>query len=120
MRHRKTGKTLDRPRAARVALLKHLATSVIVHDHVVTTDARARAVRPIIERAITRAKSPSLANRRQLLRQFAPTTVQHLLTILGPRFQARPGGYTRVLKQARRRGDGAALVVVQLTAAGEK
>ena len=116
MRHRKAGFTLDRKRAPRVAMLRQLATSLIVHERITTTFARARAVRPVVEIAITRSRKPSLASRRELLKNFSPTTVERLLSTIGPRFAQRPGGYTRMTKRTPRRGDGAAIVTLEFVA----
>lgn len=113
MRHRKSGFTLDRTRAPRVAMLRQLATSLIIHERITTTFARARAVRPLVETAITRSRKPTLAARRQLLKDFSPTTVNRLFTTLGPRFLERPGGYTRMTKRGPRQGDGAAIVTLE-------
>jgi large subunit ribosomal protein L17 len=113
MRHRKAGFTLDRTRAPRVAMLRQLATSLIVHERITTTFAKARAVRPLVETAITRSRKPTLAARRQLLKNFSPKTVDRLLTQLGPRFAERPGGYTRMTKRGPRKGDGASVVTLE-------
>lgn len=115
MRHRKTGKTLGRPKASRDALLRHLVTSVILYEKIKTTQAKARAIRPMIERVITRGKKPTLANRRNLLSFFyTDHPVKKIFEVLGPRYQSRPGGYTRTTKLAPRKNDGAQMVMIEL------
>lgn len=108
MRHRKTKVTLDRKASSRNALLKGLATQVIQYEHVVTTTARAKAVKPIVEVLITRSKNNTLATRRYLLRHLASTlAVNKCLEVLGPRFQDKRGGYLRLIPLGPRKGDGA-------------
>lgn len=115
MRHRKIGKTLGRPKASRDALLRHLVTSVILYEKVKTTQAKARAIRPLIEKAITRGKKPTLANRRNLLSFFyTEHPVKKIFEVLGPRYQLRPGGYTRITKLAPRKNDGAQMAKIEL------
>lgn len=106
MRHRHKGKTLDRKVGPRQALVKNLAASVILYEQVRTTTAKAKAIRPYVERLVTLAKAPTLANRRLLLGRV-PTegVVKKLIEVLGPRYKSRAGGYTRVLKLGRRVGD---------------
>lgn len=115
MRHRRVGKTLDRKTAPRRALLRNLATSLIVHEHVNTTLAKAKAVRPLVERLITKGKVKSLHARRELLKTvMTEKAVNKVLEELGPRYATRPGGYTRVIKLSPRKGDGAQMAQIQL------
>ncbi|MFO0764478.1 MAG: 50S ribosomal protein L17 [Patescibacteria group bacterium] len=115
MRHRRVGKTLDRKAGPRKALLRGLATSIVLYEHVNTTLAKAKAVRPLVERLITRGKEKSLHNRRQLARTLmTETAVNKVLEELGPRYQTRPGGYTRIIKLGTRKGDGAEIAQIQL------
>lgn len=115
MRHRKVGKTLGRKKAPREAMLRNLAASVIIYEKVKTTEAKAKAVRSIVERAITTGKKPTLASRRKLLKQFyTDHPVKKLLEVLGPRYATRPGGYTRIVKVGHRKGDGAEIVQIEL------
>jgi large subunit ribosomal protein L17 len=114
VRHRKQGRTLDRTADARRALVRQLASSLIWRGRVTTTTARARAVRPFIDRSISTARTGGLAARRILLRSFTPPTVTRLLVTVGPQFRSRPGGYTRVVRGSQRRGDGAQQVIVEL------
>lgn len=115
MRHRKKGKTLDRKAGPRGSLLRNLAASVILYEKVKTTDAKARAVRSIVERAITKGKKPTLASRRELMKVFyTEHPVKKILEVLGPRYATRAGGYTRIVKLGHRQNDGADIVVIEL------
>jgi len=115
MRHRKKGKILDRKKAPREALLRNLAASVILYEKVKTTEAKAKAVRPFVERAITTGKSPSLAARRKLMKFFyTDHAVKKILEVLGPKYKERPGGYTRIVKIGHRKNDGADMVQLEL------
>ncbi|OGL79529.1 50S ribosomal protein L17 [Candidatus Uhrbacteria bacterium RIFCSPHIGHO2_12_FULL_54_23] len=114
MRHRKKKTTLDREASHRRALLKNLATSLVLHEKVNTTDAKAKALRPFVERLVTRAKIPTLANRRLILAQLLTQgAVKKMFEVIGPRYQARAGGYTRITKTVVRRGDAAQMAVIE-------
>ncbi len=115
MRHRKGGYKLQRNPSARRALLRGLATSVILHERIETTVTRAKAVRPSVERMITLAKRDNLHARRQAAAfLYGPEAVQKLFDSLGPRFADRPGGYTRILRLGPRSGDGAETAILEL------
>jgi large subunit ribosomal protein L17 len=115
MRHRKKGKILGREKAPRQALLRNLATSVILYEKVQTTQAKAKAVRPLVERAITTGKAPTLASRRKLQSFFyTDLPVKKILEVLGPRYAQRPGGYTRITKIGHRSNDKADMVQIEL------
>lgn len=108
MRHRKHKKTFDRKKSPREAMLKSLATSVVLYERVRTTTAKAKAIRPVVERMITVGRSNSLASRRLLLRQlFTKQAVDKVLDVLSPRYASRTGGYLRITKLGPRAGDGA-------------
>ncbi|MDA0207800.1 MAG: 50S ribosomal protein L17 [bacterium] len=115
MRHRNTTKTLGRSRSARKALLRDLATSVIVYDGIQTTQGKAKAVKPVVEKLITKAKKGNLAARRQLLAFFTTEQpVNKLMDVIGPKYKDREGGYTRIVKMGPRKGDGAEVVKLEL------
>lgn len=115
MRHRHAGKTLDRNSTARRALMRTLATSIILYENVNTTLAKAKAVRPFVERLITRGRTKSLVARRMLMKDLlSENAVNKVLEELGPRYATRPGGYTRILKLGSRKGDGADVAQIQL------
>ncbi len=115
MRHRRVGKTLDRKPGPRRALLRSLATSVILYENVNTTLAQAKAVRPFVERLITKGRIKSLTSRRALMKVLTvESAVNKILEELGPRYAERPGGYTRIIKLGTRKGDGAEIAQIQL------
>lgn len=114
MRHQKRKKTLDRGRDARRALLSTLAGSLVEHGRIRTTLAKAKVVKPLVEKGITLAKQPTLAHRRQLRQTYSLPQTQQLMNEIGPRYQTRPGGYLRIIKLPPRRGDGAAMAIIEL------
>ncbi|NQV89216.1 MAG: 50S ribosomal protein L17 [Parcubacteria group bacterium] len=115
MRHRNKGIILGRKKAPREALLRNLAASVILHEKVQTTEAKAKAIRPLVEKAITSGKQPTLATRRNLMKFFyTEHPVKKILEVLGPRYASRPGGYTRIVKIGHRKNDGADMVQIEL------
>jgi len=115
MRHRKKGKILDREKAARKALLRSLAESIVLYEKVKTTEAKAKAVRPFVERMITTGKTNSLTSKRKLESFFyTENSVKKILEELGPRYKERNGGYTRIIKIGPRKGDGAEIVQIEL------
>lgn len=93
--------------------MKSLASSFFVHGRIETTEAKAKSLRPLVEKLITRAKSPSLANRRYLSGIFIPAVVKKIFEI-ADREKARPGGYTRVTKLGARRSDSARMAIFEL------
>jgi large subunit ribosomal protein L17 len=115
MRHRKVGKKFGRPAASRNAMLRNLAASIVLHEKVKTTEAKAKTVRSIVERAITTGKKPTLASRRKLLSLFyTQHPVNKIFEVLGPRYADRNGGYTRIVKLGSRKNDGAEVVRIEL------
>src|SRR3989338_1746304 len=104
MRHRKNKVTLDRKAAARKALLKNLACQVILYEKITTTEAKAKAVKPIVEKLITRAKTNNLSNLRLTLAKLPiKKAVKKLFEVLGPKYQERKGGYLRIIKLGQRK-----------------
>jgi large subunit ribosomal protein L17 len=115
MRHNVGYRKLGRTSSHRRALLRNLATDLFRHERLKTTMPKARELRPFAERLITLARRDDLHARRQVLRQISDkTVVKKLFDTLGPRFAARPGGYTRALKLGPRPGDGADMAIVEL------
>ena len=115
MKHNRKGAILDRKNGPRKALLRNLATSVILYEHVNTTLAKAKAVRPIVERLITMGREKTLTSRRRLNSVLMiESAVNKVLEELGPRYATRPGGYTRIIKLGNRQGDGADVAQIQL------
>jgi large subunit ribosomal protein L17 len=106
---------LSRKSGPRRALLRNQVTSLLQAGKIETTGAKARAVRPLAEKMITLAKRGDLHARRQALSFLMDeTVVKNLFDRIGPRFEAREGGYTRVIPLGPRRGDGAPMVIVEL------
>ena len=115
MRHGKAGYKLKRDISARRALLRGLVTNVIEEERITTTVQKAKAARPLVERMITLAKQDNLHARRQAAAfLLKPEAVEKLFEKLGPRFNQRNGGYTRVVKLGWRRGDGAETAKLEL------
>lgn len=114
MRHRKQKVTLGRESAQRSALIRGLAETFILHESIVTTRAKAKALRLFVEPMVTRAKVNSLANRRLLLKRlYTDAAVNKLLSVIGPRYIERPGGYTRTTKLGTRQNDAADMVKIE-------
>jgi large subunit ribosomal protein L17 len=96
-------------------ILANLATSLFEHGRITTTEAKARRLRPLAEKLITKAKRGDLAARRQVLTVVRDKSVVHtLFTEIGPRFDGRPGGYTRITKLGPRKGDSAPMALIEL------
>ena len=115
MRHRWGGRKLGRTSAHRRAMLRNLVTALLEHEKIETTDAKAKEVRRVAERMITLGKRGDLHARRMALRVVRTKEVTaKLFDELAPRFQERPGGYTRVLKVRRRVGDAAPMSMIEL------
>ncbi len=115
MRHRYGGYKLKRPVDSRNALLRNLATSVILQERIITTVPKAKAVRPLVDNLITLAKRDSLHTRRQAAGVLTtPASVKKLFDSLGTRFGQREGGYTRITRLGPRKGDGAEQAMLEL------
>ncbi len=137
MRHRMSGRKFGLPSDQRKALLKGLVRALFVNDKIVTTETRAKDIRPIAEKLITMAKRDDIHARRMVRRYIdsniaefgvnAETgkiarnphyVVPRLFTVIAPRYKDRPGGYCRITKLGARRGDGAPMVVLELVEGG--
>ncbi|TDI85226.1 MAG: 50S ribosomal protein L17 [Caldithrix sp.] len=115
MRHKKVNAKLNRTAAHRKALYSNVAISLFEHKQVKTTTAKAKAVRKTVDRLITFAKRGTLADRRQVLRTIRDrSVVKNLFDEIAPTYKERHGGYTRVIKLGRRRGDGAEMALLEL------
>jgi large subunit ribosomal protein L17 len=125
MRHRNSGRQLSRNSSHRLALLRNMATSLLRHETIRTTVPKAKELRRVVEPLITLAKIDSVAKRRLAYARLRDVAVvEKLFDDLGPRFKARAGGYTRILKMEPRPGDSADMALMQLVeeakAAAEK
>lgn len=115
MRHKVDGYKLGRDVAARDSLLRGLVTSVIENERIITTTAKAKAARPLVDNMITLAKRDTLHTRRQAAAFLrTPASVKKLFDTLGARFGNRSGGYTRIVKLGFRKGDGADTAILEL------
>ena len=115
MRHRAKGRQLSRTSSHKRAMLNNMAASLFDHGRVVTTEAKAKELRPFAEKLITLARRGDLHARRLVERRIKDRdTLGKLFSEIGPRFAARPGGYTRILKLGHRPGDGADVARIEL------
>ncbi len=115
MRHRNGLRKLNRTSAHRAAMLRNMCVSLLEHEAIKTTVPKAKELRRVVEPLITLAKEPTLANRRLAFDRLRDRDiVTKLFNVLGPRFAARPGGYTRILKMGVRVGDNAPMAYVEL------
>lgn len=115
MRHRHGLRKLNRTSAHRQAMLRNMMNSLIEHEAIKTTLPKAKELRKVIEPMITLAKKDSLANKRLAFNRLRDRdSVVKLFAVLGPRYQTRPGGYTRILKMGFRVGDNAPMAFVEL------
>lgn len=115
MRHRKAGRKLGRTSAHRKAMYKNMCVSLVKHELIKTTLAKAKELRRYIEPLITVSKSDSVASRRHVFNKLrSDEAVGKLFTVLGPRYESRPGGYLRIIKCGFRDGDNAPMAIVEL------
>src|SRR5438105_15802446 len=114
MRHGMVNRKLGRTSAHRNALFRNQLASLIDRERIITTLPKAKELRPQIERLITLARTDSVHNRRQAVRVVDEPMVTKLFEVLGPRFSAGPGGYTRIIKSGPRRGYAAAIAIPEL------
>jgi large subunit ribosomal protein L17 len=115
MRHRKKGRNLSRTASHKEATMRNMATALFRHERIETTTAKAKELRPYAERLITLARRGDLHARRQAARKIQDRNVLgKLFDDIGPRFDGRPGGYTRILKLGHRKGDAADMAFIEL------
>jgi large subunit ribosomal protein L17 len=115
MRHNKSGKSLGRNSSHRAAMMRNMVTSLLEHEKITTTDARAKELRKVVDRMITLGKRGDLHARRQAIQVIRDRkVVGKLFELIGPRYKDRPGGYTRIIKLANRLGDNASQVIIEL------
>ncbi|SMC26106.1 LSU ribosomal protein L17P [Desulfacinum hydrothermale DSM 13146] len=115
MRHRKSGRKLNRTSSHRTAMFRNMVTSLLEHERIYTTVPKAKEIRRWADSMITLGKRGDLHARRQALGVVRSKAVVHkLFAELGPRYQDRPGGYTRIVKMGYRRGDAAPMCLIEL------
>jgi large subunit ribosomal protein L17 len=115
MRHNKSGRRLGRNSSHRAAMMRNMVTSLIEHEKITTTVTRAKELRKLADKMITLGKRGDLHARRQVMQVIRDRkVVGKLFEMVGPRYQQRPGGYTRILKTGNRLGDNAPLCIIEL------
>lgn len=114
MRKLNKGRKLSRKKGPRKALLRTLANSFFLRQKIKTTEAKAKELRPIVEKMITRAKNDNIVNRRLLAQILTPEMVKKIIKDIAPEYKARPGGYTRIIRLGRRNSDGAEMAIIEL------
>ena len=115
MRHQKTGRKFGRNPAQRKALLRQLAISMILHERITTTEAKAKTLRPVVEKLITIAREDSPHHRKLVMSKIDhPLATAKLFEVIAPRYDVAPGGYTRISKLGPRRGDAAPMALIEL------
>ena len=115
MRHLKEGRKLNRTSSHRKALLRNMVTSLLEFEKIETTDAKAKELRKVADKMITWGKRGDLHGRRQVLKVIiSRKIVQKLFNDIAPRYRERMGGYTRIVKSGRRKGDNAPLSIIEL------
>jgi large subunit ribosomal protein L17 len=113
MRHGNVNRKFGRPKSQRAALLKSLARNLVIKGKIKTTEARAKEIRPLVEKMVTKAKAPTLANRRMLISSLgAATTAAKLIRTAGA-YGERTGGYLRITKMGPRKGDAAKMAIIE-------
>lgn len=113
MRKRKKGKKFHRKRDQRRALLKGLASSLVLHKKITTTEIKAKELRRFIEPLISKAKVGDLARRRLVRKYLSDSVTKKLFDEIAPMYKERPGGYTRIMKLPARKSDGAKMAVIE-------
>jgi large subunit ribosomal protein L17 len=114
MRHRKKGRKFGRIKKVRRALFRSLMRSLILEERIRTTEAKAKEIRPKIERLVTKAKKNTLASRREVLMNIADeASIKKIFSEIAPKFRERPGGYTRIIKLPPRGSDNAKMAIIE-------
>lgn len=114
MRNLNKGRKLSRKIGPRKQLLKTLAASFFMHERITTTEAKAKELRPMVEKMITKAKAGTLQNRRIVTAGVNATTAKKIFDEVAPRYKERNGGYTRIIRLGPRNSDGAKMVIIEL------
>ena len=117
MKHHKSMRKFGRDHAGRLALMRSLALALIKEEHIETTEARAKELRPFIESLITKGRKADLASRQLIISRLGGTTgeagAKKIIDSISPRYATRPGGYTRVMKLPRRGGDASKMAIIE-------
>lgn len=117
MKHHKSMRKFGRDHAGRIALLRSLALALIQGEHIQTTEARAKELRPFIESLVTKGRTGDIASRRLIIARLGGVSgeagAKKLIDDISPRYVTRPGGYTRIVKLPRRGGDASKMAVIE-------
>ena len=113
MRHHNTNRKLGRETGQRGALLKSLSRSLVIKGSMKTTEARAKETRKVVEKLVTRAKNPTLANTRMIISALGDAAVAKKLVEKASGYKERAGGYTRIVKLGQRKGDGSPMALIE-------
>lgn len=116
MKHHRPARKFNRTKNQRAALLRSLMLSLVVHNKITTTLAKAKEVRPHVEKLLTRSRIDNLANRRYVAIQIGPRAAKKLFEETAPKFKGRKGGYTRVIKMPPRLTDNAEMGIIEFVA----
>lgn len=117
MRHRVAGRKFGRNTSQRKALFRNLAVSLILHERITTTEAKAKSIRPIVEKLVTMSREDTLHHRRLIMARLNDErATDKLFDVIGPRFDGQNGGYTRIYKLGPRRGDAAPMAMIEFVA----
>lgn len=114
MRHLKKGRKLGRKKDQWKALMKGLFNSLITKERIKTTEAKAKELRPFAEKLISKSRTKNLAAIRHLARYLTKLNLKKIINQVGPRYQQRPGGYTRIIKLGPRQSDGTKMALIEL------
>ncbi|OHA14943.1 MAG: 50S ribosomal protein L17 [Candidatus Tagabacteria bacterium RIFCSPLOWO2_01_FULL_42_9] len=114
MKHLKRGRKFGRVRKVRRGFIRSLLNNLIKAEKITTTEARAKELRPLIEKIITRAKKDSVSNRRLIAKKLGPNQIKKIFAEIAPRYIERKGGYTRIIKAGRRKkGDASPMAIIE-------
>ena len=114
MKHHAKTRKLGRTRKVRKALLRSLAEALVLNDKIKTTEAKAKEIRPLIEKLVTKAKNDTLTNRRLLIARLGhKEAVEKMFKEIGDKYKGRQGGYTRIIKLPARGGDGSPMAIIE-------
>ena len=113
MNHHKTGRKFARIKKVRDGLMKSLALSLVVNGKIKTTEPKARSLRPLVEKMITKGRLGTLAARRELVSEIGSIGAEKIVKDISPKYKARTGGYTRITKLPARLSDGSLMAVIE-------
>ena len=114
MRHLKKGRKFGRERKVRRSFIRSLLNNFIKKERIITTEARAREIRPVVEKMITAAKTDSVPNRRLLAKTLLPGQIKKIFQEISPLCKERRGGYARIIKLGARKGDSSPMAIIEL------